>query len=74
MEEIPLEYSQIILFAKGLKWTVSRDFRPLVFFHQTIPPWALIHGLKPFRIWIRIRRENRLCNRQNRLLRPDRDR
>jgi hypothetical protein len=43
----------------------------LWFFHQTIPPRALIHVLKPFRIWIRIRRENRLCNRQNR---PDRDR
>jgi hypothetical protein len=29
------------------------------FFHQTIPTRALIHGLKPFRIWLRIRRENR---------------
>jgi hypothetical protein len=41
------------------------------FFHQTIPHRALIQGLKPFRIWIRIRRENRLCNR---LPRHDRDR
>jgi hypothetical protein len=30
------------------------------FFHQTIPSSALIHALKPFRIWLRIRRENRL--------------
>jgi hypothetical protein len=28
-------------------------------FNQTIPPRALIHGLKSFRIWLRIRRENR---------------
>jgi hypothetical protein len=41
------------------KGTVSQDFRPSVFFHQTIPPRALIHGLKPFRIWLRICRENR---------------
>jgi hypothetical protein len=34
-------------------------FSTLGFFHQTIPPRALIHGLKPFRIWLRIRRENR---------------
>jgi hypothetical protein len=37
---------------------VSRDFRPSVF-HKTIPPRALIHGLKPFCIWLRFRRENR---------------
>jgi hypothetical protein len=24
-------------------------------FHQTIPPGPLIHGLKPFCIWVRIR-------------------
>jgi hypothetical protein len=29
------------------------------FFHQTITPRALIHGLKPFCIWLRFRRENR---------------
>jgi hypothetical protein len=28
------------------------------YFHQTIPPGPLIHGLKPFRIWLRIRRDN----------------
>jgi hypothetical protein len=27
---------------------------------QTTPPRPLIHGLKPFSIWISIRRENRL--------------
>jgi hypothetical protein len=46
----------------------------LWFFHQTIPPSALIHGLKPFRIWLRIRRVNRVGNSQNRLPRSDRDR
>jgi hypothetical protein len=25
------------------------------FFHQTIPSEPLIHGLKPFRTWLRIR-------------------
>jgi hypothetical protein len=29
----------------GVKGTVSRDFRPSVFFPQTIPPGSLIHGL-----------------------------
>jgi hypothetical protein len=33
-------------------------FDPL-FFHQSIPPWALIHGLKLFCIWPNIRRKNR---------------
>jgi hypothetical protein len=39
-----------------LKGTVAREFRPLFFFHQSTLPRALIHGLKPFRIWPRIRR------------------
>jgi hypothetical protein len=43
-----------ILKQKYIKGTVSRDFRPLVFFHQTIPSGPLIHGLKHFRIWLRI--------------------
>jgi hypothetical protein len=29
-------------------------FLTLVFFHQSTHPRALIHGLKPFRIWLRI--------------------
>jgi hypothetical protein len=29
------------------------------FFHQSTPPKSLTHGLKPFRIWLHIRRENR---------------
>jgi hypothetical protein len=41
---------------KGLKGTLTRDF------HQTAPPMSLIHGLKPFRIWLRIRKENSLRN------------
>jgi hypothetical protein len=41
--------------SRDLKETVSRDFRPLVFFHQTIPSRPLIHILKYFRILLRIR-------------------
>jgi hypothetical protein len=37
------------------------------FFHQSTPPRAPIHRLKPFRIWLRISREIRFGNRQNRL-------
>jgi hypothetical protein len=29
------------------------------FFHQTMPSGPLIHGLKPFRIWLRICKVNR---------------
>jgi hypothetical protein len=57
---------------------VKRDsvtrFSTLGFFHQTIPPRALIHGLKPLCIWLRIRRENRFENRQNRISRSQWDR
>jgi hypothetical protein len=36
------------------------------FFSSNNPHYrALIHGLKPFRIWLRIHRENRVRNRQN---------
>jgi hypothetical protein len=31
----------------------------VVVFHQTIPSRALIHRLKPFRRWLRIRRDSR---------------
>jgi hypothetical protein len=41
-----------------LKGQCHEIFVPRFFFHQTIPPRALIHGLKPFRIWLRISREN----------------
>jgi hypothetical protein len=57
-----------------VKGTVSREFRPSVFFHKTIPPRALIHGLKPFWIWLRIRQENLFGNRQNRIPRSQWDR
>jgi hypothetical protein len=53
--------------------SVTRFFDPRILY-QTIPSRALIHGLKPFRIWLRIRRENRVGKRQNRLPRSDRDR
>jgi hypothetical protein len=32
---------------KKVKGTVSREFRPLAFFHQTILPWPLINGAMP---------------------------
>jgi hypothetical protein len=57
-----------------LKGQCHEIFDPRFFCHQTIPPRALIQGLKLFRIWLRIRRENRVGNRQNRLPRSDRDR
>jgi hypothetical protein len=42
------------------KGTVARDFRPSFFFHQSTPPRALIHGLKPLCIWpnFRLKIEN----------------
>jgi hypothetical protein len=39
-----------------IKETVSRDFRPLVVFHQSIPLGSLINRLNDFCIWLRIRR------------------
>jgi hypothetical protein len=36
------------------KWTLSRDFRPSVFFYQSNAPRPLINLLKPFRIRLRI--------------------
>jgi hypothetical protein len=43
----------------SLKRQLREIFDPC-FFSSNNPPRALIHGLKPFRIWLRIRRENRL--------------
>jgi hypothetical protein len=40
-----------------LKGQCHEIFDPKFFFHQSTPPVALIHGLKPFCIWPRIRRE-----------------
>jgi hypothetical protein len=40
----------LTVYFVSVKGTVSRDFRPSFFFHQTIPPGPLIHGQKPF--WI----------------------
>jgi hypothetical protein len=47
-----------------LKGQLHEIFDPS-FFHQSTPPRALIHGLKPLRIWLRIRRDNRFERRQN---------
>jgi hypothetical protein len=44
-----------IIYCIRFKGTLTRDFRPLGFFHQTTPPRPLIHRLKPFWIWLRIR-------------------
>jgi hypothetical protein len=43
----------------SLKGQSHEIFVPLFFFQQSTPPRALIHGLRPFLIWPRIRRENR---------------
>jgi hypothetical protein len=42
-----------------LKGQLHEIFDHGFFFHQSTPPKALIHGLKPICIWPRIRRENR---------------
>jgi hypothetical protein len=46
-----------------LKGQLHEIFDPRFFFHQSTSPMALIHGLKPFRIWLRIRRANRFESR-----------
>jgi hypothetical protein len=48
-----------------LKGTVARDFLPSFFLNQSTPPRTLIHRPKPFRIWLRISRDNRFESRQN---------
>jgi hypothetical protein len=48
-----------------LNWQSHEIFDPRFFFYQTIPPRALIHALKPFRIWLRIHRENSIIHRWN---------
>jgi hypothetical protein len=57
-----------VSFQPNLKGTVAR-FSTSGFFHQSTPPRALTHGLKPFRIWLRIRRDNRFESRENRFQR-----
>jgi hypothetical protein len=47
----------------NLKGQLHEIFDPR-FFHQSTPPRALIHGLKPFRIWLRIRQANRFESRK----------
>jgi hypothetical protein len=42
----------------GFKGQCHEIFDPQ-FFSSINPPWVLIHGLKPFRIWLRNRREIR---------------
>jgi hypothetical protein len=41
----------------------------LWFFHQSTPPRALTHRLKPFHIWLHIRRDNHFKSRENRFQR-----
>jgi hypothetical protein len=51
-----------LLNKPSIKGTVSRYLRPSFFFIKQFPYRSLIHGMKPFCIWIRIRRENRVEN------------
>jgi hypothetical protein len=57
-------YENIVIsepyFIKGLCYEIFH----LKFFHQTTLSELLIHGLKPFRLWIRVRRDIRLWNRK----------
>jgi hypothetical protein len=58
----------------SLKGQCHEIFGPQFFFyHQSTPHRTLLHRLKPFRIWIRIRRNNRFENRQNRIPRSQWD-
>jgi hypothetical protein len=45
-----------ITWLKGQYYEISDT----LFFHQTIPPGRLLHGIKRCHIWIRIREENPL--------------
>jgi hypothetical protein len=59
------------LFLKGQCHDI---FDPRFFFKSINPPRTLIHVLKPFRIWLRIRRDIRFGNSQNRIPRSQWDR
>jgi hypothetical protein len=65
-----VRYRQIIVRKKFRKvWLKGQyhDILSLGFFHQSITPRALILGLKPVRIWLRILRETQFENFQNRI-------
>jgi hypothetical protein len=60
-------YCNYNIHGLDVEGTVSRDFFfCLRFFHQTIPTGPLIHGLKPFWILLRIRRDMIDFERKNR--------
>jgi hypothetical protein len=40
--------SSLVPVPSWVKGTVSRDFQPSVFFHQSIPLWSLINGINHF--------------------------
>ena len=50
------QFSSVAFF----KWTVHRDFRPLVFFHHSNWSEPLTNGLKYFCFWLRFRRDIRI--------------
>jgi hypothetical protein len=60
-----LLYCIIVILRLGClrSGALSRDFRPQFFFHQTIQFGPLIHGLKPFWIWLLFWRDIQLCSR-----------
>jgi hypothetical protein len=47
-----------VIFGKSALKRQCHKIFDLWFFHHSTPPRALTHRLKPFRIWLRIRREN----------------
>jgi hypothetical protein len=44
---------------KNLNGQCHEIFAPQFFFHKSNPPRSLISRFEPFRIWLRIRRNNR---------------
>jgi hypothetical protein len=58
--------AELIHFNAYLKGQCHEIFDPRFSFHQTIPP--ISHGLKPFRVRLRIRRENRVGSRHENFL------
>jgi hypothetical protein len=66
VERTRWKYKMSTLTSKG---QLHEIFDPRFFFHQSTPPRALIHGLRPFRIWPCWNRFWRLSMRLSRRIR-----